>query len=131
MKTFVIRLVAIVMAVILFIGAVYTCGIAVYMRLLSNRVVAAEANAAYGDSQDREYANDVYESVMEARDELYNGGGYKSWFSTQSKACQICCILDSLLVIGLELFFMHIVYHNYKEEQEQKRRRYERQKNAY
>ena len=128
MKTFVIRTVAIVMAAILFIGAVYTCGIAVYMRILSNRVEAAEAYAVYGNSQDREYANDVYESVMEARDELYYGGGYKSWFSTQSKVCQICCLLDSLLVIGLELFFVYIFYRNYKEEQEQKRRYYERQR---
>lgn len=133
MKTFIIRLVAIVVAVVLFIGAVYTCGIAAYMCILSNDVAEAEMRVV--DSHTRRSANAVYESVSEARDELYYGGGYKSWFSTLPKALQIIGVLVSLALIAFELFMAYALYSNYKYDKELERRReeqrrYERQMRA-
>ena len=133
MKTIIIRLVAIVMAVILFIGAVYTCGIAAYMLILSSDV--AEAELSVVDSHTRRSANAVYESVSDARDELYYGGGYNSWFSTLPKVLQIIGVLVSIAIIVFEIFLAYSLYSNYKEEQLMKRRReeerrYERQMRA-
>lgn len=123
MKTFIIRLLAAVVAVILFIGAVYTCGLAVYMCVLTNDVAEAEFLAENGTYAARRSANAVYESVSEARDELYYGGGYKSWFSTLPKALQIIGVIVSLAIIGIELFLLYALWCNYKDEQEMKRRR--------
>lgn len=125
MKTFIIRLLAMVVAVILFIGAVYTCGLAVYMCMLTNDVVESEAMAANGSYAARSSANATYESVSEARDELYYGGGYKSWFSTLPKVLQVIFVVLSLIIIVFEIFIVYAIWNNYKFDQEVARRKKE------
>lgn len=126
MKKFLVRTVAILMAVILFAGAFYTCCIAGYMCLLSCDVAEAELKAASGDPHMRRAADAIYEDVSEARAELYYGGGYKSWFSyTLPKALQIIGVLVSIALMIFEVLLASSIYENYKWRKELKRRRQE------
>lgn len=124
MKNFVVRSVAIIVAVILFAGAFYTCCIAGYMCILSNDVAEAELKAASGDPHMRRAADAIYEDVAEAREELYFGGGYKSWFSyTLPKALQIIGVLVSIALMIFEVMIAVALYQNYKWNKEIKRKR--------
>lgn len=124
MKNFVVRSVAIIVAVILFAGAFYTCCIAGYMCILSNDVAEAELKAASGDPHMRRAADAIYEDVAEAREELYFGGGYKSWFSyTLPKGLQIIGVLVSIALMIFEVMIAVALYQNYKWNKEIKRKR--------
>ena len=124
MKKFLVRTVAIFVAVILFAGAFYTCCIAGYMCMLSSDVAEAELKAASGDPHMRRAADAIYEDVSEARRELYFGGGYKSWFSyTLPKWLQIIGVLVSIALMIFEVMIAVALYENYKWKQEVKRRK--------
>ena len=126
MKNFLVRSIAVVMAVILFAGAFYTCCIAGYMCILSSDVAEAELKASSGDPHMRRAADAIYEEVSEARQELYFGGGYKSWFSYKlPKALQIIGVLVSLAIMGFEALLVVSMYDAYKWRKEVKRRRKE------
>jgi hypothetical protein len=126
MKNFLARSIAVVMAVILFAGAFYTCCIAGYMCILSSDVAEAELKAASGDPHMRRAADAIYEDVSEAREELYFGGGYKSWFSyTLPKGLQVIGVLVSIALMIFEVMIAVALYQNYKWNQEVKRRRRE------
>ena len=126
MKNFLVRTVAILVAVILFAGAFYTCCIAGYMCILSSDVAEAELKAASGDPHMRRAADAIYEDVSEAREELYFGGGYKSWFSyTLPKGLQVIGVLVSIALMIFEVMIAVALYQNYKWNQEIKRRRRE------
>ena len=126
MKNFVVRSVAIIVAVILFAGAFYTCCIAGYMCLLSSDVAEAELKAASGDPHMRRAADAIYEDVAEAREELYFGGGYKSFFSyTLPKGLQVLAVILSLALMAFEALLAVALYENYKWKKEMKRKRQE------
>ncbi|MBR6689203.1 MAG: hypothetical protein IKL68_04225 [Clostridia bacterium] len=132
MKNFLVRSVAIVVAVILFAGAFYTCCIAGYMCLLSSDVAEAELKAASGDPHMRRAADAIYEEVSKAREELYFGGGYKSWFSYQlPKALQIIAVLVSIALMLFEGWAVAVIYESYKLRKERarmKREKYRKQR---
>jgi membrane protein implicated in regulation of membrane protease activity len=74
----------------------------------------------------RRAADAIYEDVSEARQELYFGGGYKSWFSYKlPKALQIIGVLASLAIMGFEALLVVSMYDAYKWRKEVKRRRKE------
>ena len=124
MKNFLVRTLAILVAVILFAGAFYTCCIAGYMCILSNDVAEAELKAASGDPHMRRAADAIYEDVAEAREDLSFGGGYKSWFSyTLPKGLQVIGVLVSIALMIFEVMIAVALYQNYKWNQEIKRRR--------
>ncbi len=126
MKKLIARSVAIIMAVILFAGAFYTCCIAGYMCILSNDVAEAELKAASGDPHMRRAADAIYEDVAEAREELYFGGGYKSWFSYKlPKALQIIGVLVSIALMIFEVMIVVALYDEHKRNKEIKRKRQE------
>ncbi len=126
MKNFLARSIAVVMALILFAGAFYTCCIAGYMALLSSDVAEAELKAASGDPHMRRAADAIYEDVAEAREELYFGGGYKSWFSyTLPKGLQIIGVLVSIALMIFEIMLAVALYENYKWKKEVRRKRQE------
>ncbi len=126
MKNFLVRTLAIVVAVILFAGAFYTCCIAGYMSLLSSDVAEAELKASSGDPHMRRAADAIYEEVSKARQELYFGGGYKSWFSYQlPKALQIIGVFVSIALMFFEGWLAVAIYEDYKWRKEVKRRRQE------
>ncbi len=133
MKNFVIRLTIIVVAVALFAGAFYTCCIAGYMCILSSDVAEAELRAASGDYHMRAAADAIYLEVSEARQELYFGGGYKSWFSyTLPKFFQILGVIGALAVMFFEAWVVYELYEDYKQRKEIRRmRELERQRLLY
>ena len=108
------RIIAIVMAVVLLIGAIYTCGIAGYMLFLSCEVTDAELKAQSGSPQMRIEADAIYAEVSKARSELYYGGGYDSWFSTSSRVIQVIVLVISIIIIVAVPFYFYSLYCEYK-----------------
>ncbi len=123
MKNFLVRSLAILLVVVLMVGALYTCGIALYMNFLSSEVAEAELKALSGDPHMRAAADAIYEDVSAARHELYYGGGYKSWFSTAPKALQIFVLLIDVAIILLGTLFIYAFICAIKQEREEAKRR--------
>ena len=80
------------------------------MRMLTNEVAETEYKVAIGAYSTREIADTVYRNVSEKREELYYGGGYKSWFSTSPKPLQIALVIISLAVIIVEAFIAYNIW---------------------
>ena len=86
-------------------------------------MVEAELKAESGDPHMRRAADGIYEDVAEAREELYFGGGYKSWFSyTLPKGLQIVAVLVSIAIMIFEIFIVVAIYQDYQWSQGIKRK---------
>ena len=108
MKTF-IHIIAIVMAVVVFLVAGYTIALATTMCVLSSEVAEAELTAQNGTWHDREDANRIYQKVTEVRKDLYNAGGYTGWFTTTHKLVQVVLVLASCIVLVFYMYYVFVV----------------------
>lgn len=123
MKIFAIRVIAIVMALVFLIGAIYTFCLAGYMSILSAEVSEAALRAKSGDYHDKQTYEIIYRDVQEVRNEIYYGGGYKSWFSTSPKIVQCLVLLAYVAIIIFEAYAVYVIVKIRNERKERKMRR--------
>lgn len=124
MKNFVIRTFAIVVALVLLFGAVYTCIIEIHKNILNSQLVEAEKGIDSDRYHSRVEADREYTEVLEKHDEFYYGGGYRSWLVSSHAVVQFVLFMVSLAIICIELYILFIVLAAVCEQLKSKNRKY-------